>query len=97
MLIPCVLLYALAKLFILKSNENYWLNTLLFILLSFILFSILMSLTWGLSFSKENSIIKLILGFGHFFLFPFILIQLKKIIKPVNDLQEDSNTAEAIL
>ena len=52
MLVPCVLLYALVKQFILKSNENYWPNTLLFILLSFLLFSLLMSLTWGLGFSK---------------------------------------------
>ena len=82
MMILPVLLFALTKQFILKTNENYWLNTLLFLTLSLGFYAFILSLFWGVKFSKENSVARLIIGFSPFFLFPFMLSQLKK-IKPV--------------
>jgi hypothetical protein len=86
MLLP-VLLYALVKQFILRSNENYWINAFLFLVVTFSFFALIAGLTWGIDFD-DVSISGVVKSFSPFILFPFILIQLKKVIKPL-DLRDE--------
>ena len=74
MLIPVALLYALAKLFILKRNENYWLNFLLIFFIAILFFGTLFSLTWGIGFKDDISLFQVILVISPYLLFPLFLI-----------------------
>ena len=79
MQLPVVLLFAFAKLFILKRNENYWLNVLLIVTIAILFFGSLFSLTWGIRF-KTFSLINTIINVSPYLLFPFFLIQSGKFI-----------------
>ena len=80
MQLPVVLLFAFAKLFILKKNENYGLNLLLIFAIAILFFGTIFSLTWGIRFNKSYSLIHIFLSLSPYLLFPFFLIQSGKFI-----------------
>ena len=82
MMMPIVLLFALLKLFILKKNDNYILNVLLFVLIGFAFFSLLASLTWGFN-SGSFDLLNFLAVISPAFLFIFFLKLFKRWIKPV--------------
>jgi hypothetical protein len=83
MLVLPVLIYALVKQFILRQNENYWINTMLLLVITIIFFGVIFSLTWGFNFSLTTFIFEIFLGISPFLIFPLFLRISKRIIKPM--------------
>ena len=84
MLLPVILLYALAKEIFLKKNDHYGWNTLLFVSLAFGFFATVFSLTWGFQLSEEFTLMSFLLTLSPFFLFPLFLLKSRQIIKPLH-------------
>ena len=85
MLIP-ILIYAALKQFILRRNDNFWLNALMFVLIIYLFLLLSLAMTWGLGIHGNFEFIGFLFVLTPFALFPLILKISGKFIGPFTEL-----------